>query len=73
MVDGLVHLESKVSSGSDCVGRGSASGCASGVASQIVGPREDRGVHVGVLANILVGTGGRAACDQAGEAVWDKC
>lgn len=71
MEDGLVHLESNGGSSSDCVSRSLASGCSPSVAPQIVGPRGDGRVHVAVLTDILVGGCGRAACNQAGEAVWN--
>lgn len=69
MENGLVHLESNGGSSSDRVSRSLASGCSSSVAPQVVGPREDRRIHVAVLTDILVGSCGRAACNQAGEAV----
>lgn len=69
MEDGLVHLESNGGPSSDRVSRGFAPGRSSSVASQIVGPRRDRRVHIAVLTNILVGSGGRATCNQAGKAV----
>lgn len=69
----MIHLEADGGARGDGHGLGVGTRTSAGVAAEVgvtAAGGHDGGVHVGVLANILVGGGGLTVGDEGGEAVY---